>query len=759
MLLASFVYAGEYTGKYFVELQDLTFTQQDGYDIPLLGSYSVMSKPGAPQLPYTDINVAVPPEADISNISVLKSSSSVLEGEFKIRPCAEPRPISWARAPGNSAHLFKCDRAIYGADAEYPGKLVEFASVWDLAGQKFVTFRFYPVQYNPVTGRIRVVEEILFEVTWKEIENPVTDGANYTERGRAIFEGMLTEVAVNPEDVEISEFNDNPHMSALPSGSYEHVIITTDSFKNAWEDLVDWHCKKGVPDTVVTDSWIYSNYSGDNQQRIRSFVKEANQNWGTLWVLIGGDSGKVPYKTKYYVGCSIPTDAYYSDYDDDYKNETFIGRACVDNTTEINTFIDKVLTYEKDPPMSSYAMTAGLYGFDFDWSTPTEEMMKDFKRNNIPSSWDVTEVYDSHSGNHRTNVLNDLNSGPNIINHSDHCNYDVIGVGCVHHDWYLYISDMSGLGNGSKYGNFYSTGCYSNAYQYSDCIGEAFVKCDTGGGTSYIGNSNYGWYNPGSTQTLSCGMDREYVESLFDLGYVRVGQALADSKNRNYPSDDYDKFIWFALNLDGEPELAQWMNNPGTMTAGYASIIPPGYQEFTVCVEYEGDPVEDALVCVRKLSDGIYEYGLTGGNGCRTFSISPTIGEMEVTVTGRDLLPHEGIVEVSGESPLSLTLTPDSTIIDKPGMLEFQADCVNDSESQQHFQAWTELTLWNEKPYFGNPLLGPTWFTIDPGQTITRHFSHEVDESVPSATYKYTAKIGYYPNTVIVEDTFEFEVR
>ena len=758
VLLTSSVFAGAYEGSYTFPFENLTFGNVMGYDVPTLPGWAVTTEVGAPQLPFTEINVAIPVDADVSGVFLVDSYSRVLDGEFDVLPCAAPRPISMSDDRTDPASIFR-KAGVYSEDREYPGRILEFVASWDLAGQNFATVRFFPLRYNPVTGGIRVIEDVHFRVLWEEVEDRSARACNFTERGRAIFDGMLRGMALNPDDVAIPAYTENPHFTALPGGNYEHVIITTDSYVNSWDDLTQWHNKKGVPDTVVTTTWIYANYSGDNQAKIRSFCQDANQNWGTIWFLLGGDTSKIPYETKYYVGCSIPCDGYYVDWDNDWKYEAFIGRAVVDNTSEIDTFIDKVLTYEKSPPTTNFARTVLSLGFDFDSSTRTEYMHEDFDDWYYWGTYNNTKVYDSHGGDHRANSLNGLNAGPNLINHSDHCNYDVIGVGCIWHGWYLYNSDMVGLSNGDKLGNFYSVGCFSNAYNYNDAIGEEFVQSTGGGGTTYIGNSHYGWYNPGSTYTYSCFMDREYMESLFDLDYHYVGETLADSKNRNYPGDDYYKFLWCALNLNGEPELRHWMDDPVTMSAEYSALIPPGTQDFTVTVKRGGTPVMNALVCVRKLDDGIYEYGLTGTGGARTFTISPTDGTMEVTVTGEDLLPHEGTVIVSGDIPLSLTVTPDDTIIEKPGVLGFQVDIVNESGSSQTYQGWTELTLWNGQPYPGNPLLGPVWFTLGPGGAINRHFEHVINESVPSQTYTYTVKIGNYPGTILVEDSFEFEVQ
>jgi hypothetical protein len=332
-------------------------------------------------------------------------------------------------------------------------------------------------------------------------------------------------------------------------------------------------------------------------------------------------------------------------------------------------------------------------------------------------------------------------------------------MGYIHHNYSLFIQDILTLSNGSNLGNFYSLGCHSNAYEHDDCIGESYVLAQKGGGTTYIGNSHYGWYTPGSTNTLSCFYDQKFYESLCTHGIYHVGQTLADSKNRNSPKSDYEKFIWKELTLIGEPELPLWMRDPVKVEVDYPDTIQPGSQEFKIIVSKGSKPVQKALVCIRKPEDKIYAHGLTDSEGKKTFAISPSQGSMELTVTGRDILPHEGVVIVGIGTPLTITLDPDSRVITKPGVLGFTATIKNMSSKSCTCQFWSGLILWNGQSYSGNPLLGPKAITLAAGDSLVSHFEHPVTQAAPCTTYSYVADIGKFPNQVLDEASFDFKVR
>ncbi len=73
----------------------------------------------------------------------------------------------------------------------------------------------------------------------------------------------------------------------------------------------------------------------------------------------------------------VPNDAYYADFDADWICEVNIGRASVtgpgSGTGQIGNFINKIMTYETNPPLTNYAKKAGFFGFDLDSITDAEQ--------------------------------------------------------------------------------------------------------------------------------------------------------------------------------------------------------------------------------------------------------------------------------------------------------------------------------------------------------------------------------------------------
>ena len=195
--------------------------------------------------------------------------------------------------------------------------------------------------------------------------------------------------------------------------SYDYVIITNDELESSsgdytFQDLINWKNQKGVKATIDTKEQIENEPAyywdgtygddceefNDTQAWIRNFIKDAYQNWGIKYVLLGGDydpanesSQIIPYRGFYgfvpgqdedYEDDNIPADLYYaaingswnSDLDDwwgepgeaDLLAEVFLGRAPVDSEGELSNFVNKTITYERtNAPYLKKALLAGQF--------------------------------------------------------------------------------------------------------------------------------------------------------------------------------------------------------------------------------------------------------------------------------------------------------------------------------------------------------------------------------------------------------------
>jgi hypothetical protein len=93
----------------------------------------------------------------------------------------------------------------------------------------------------------------------------------------------------------------------------------------------------------------------------------------------------------------------------------------VRTSAAIPTFVDKIMAYEKDPPLNDYVTTAAFFGMDI--SVPGDahgETAKEIIRGgHLPPSWTLATEYDSEPGTHLADMLECFGEGYHLINHHD----------------------------------------------------------------------------------------------------------------------------------------------------------------------------------------------------------------------------------------------------------------------------------------------------------------------------------------------------
>ena len=625
---------------------ELSFGSLEGYDLIQLEDASYGELPGQPMLPSRLVKIALPDGMIAQSARADNITDSVLEGEFFVYPAQPPRRIS---ATNDETGFVPPSADIYASNKAFPGEIVDLIRQSDLAGQSYAVVRVNPLIYTPGQKKLRFIDHLSIVLEGKygyECGDYLPPGSS--TKTRDSYAGMLREMVINPGAVQLAEGLPQDLQAGVAPGNYDYVIITASSYSGYFQPLADWKTRKGVPATIVTTSWIYGEYSGStNEQKIRAFVIDAHSTWGTIYFLLGGDTNIIPYYTRNVDGDDIPNDTYYADYDNDWTCEVHVGRASVRSTAAINTFINKIMTYEQDPPVD-YATKAALFGFDLDWLTQSEECKMDIDDSYIPSGWTMSNVYDSDGGNHKTNVISAINSGQNLINHSDHSSEYSMGTGYENHNLTLDTGDMDALNNGDRQSILYSLGCWANAYDYQTCIAEHFVQDSNGGGVAFVGNSRYGWYNPGNYNSLSMTYDRYFFRSLLSQSHFHLGECFSDHKNDGPTGSVTEQYIYTELTLLGDPELLIWTDDPIEMTVNHPDQLPSGLQTaFTVHVEeVGGGNLLAALVCLWK--DGeVYLTGLTNIAGNVTLYPEPSsTGTMYVTVSKHNYLPYLSEAEV-----------------------------------------------------------------------------------------------------------------
>ena len=647
---------------------DLHFSKFNDYTIVKLKGALSTNEVGSPALPSYPVRILIPCEATATKVEVISCEREKLAGKYFIIPAQPPRPISFNRA----VEFSKPNPKVYNSPTPYPGKLLELTGTGSKEGYRIANVIIYPLQYSPSLRVLEFYHSITFKITYEE-ENHETMALS--PKQKEVVEKSIRQLVINPEDITLFA----PPVKLSPIGfkvlepnDVEYCIITSATLAPEFERLANWKTKKGIPAQIVTTDWIYSHYFGnDDQAKIRNFIIDANETWGTIWFLLGGDVGIIPARKTYLFHVegypleldTIPCDLYYSDLDgswdvngngvygelDDYVDlysDVYVGRASVSTVTECATFVNKVLTYEKNPPPGFIEKILLVAKKLYDQPEYWGDVISDSIAAIVPYEWEDVKLYQSLGNLSKKAVMDSLNQGFGFCHWAAHGHFDRISDILLNYD-------AAKLNNGDKLGIHNSIACFNAAFDYSYCIAEYLMNNSNGGAIAFIGNSRYGWATPpviGPSEKL----DLEFYRTLTDRGIYNIGQTYGFTKDLFVPIASSDVFmLWCIQNLIllGDPEMPIWTSEPKFLDVTHPSTISMGSYNFNVECRSVGEPVSNVFVCLMKANE-VYATGVTNLNGEVTLNVVPaSSGTLYVTCTVDNFYPYEGICTVIAAGP------------------------------------------------------------------------------------------------------------
>lgn len=687
LVLASALSAGELYQTVRFSPTDLVFSKAGGYDVVELNGCPASSDVGKPRLPRLVQALVMPAGAQVRSVEVVFIEEGSLEGTYDIIPAQPDVPLPM---PGRKFTTSEPspDLGVYSVNEAYPSKVVRTLGTGTLCGYSIGHVEINPVRYNPVSKQLTVASRITYRVVYDE---SATEGTVPTAYQKEVFGQEVRNLVANPQAVDLyaPRISAGTGVTSLPPGTFKYVIISTPPVDTVFQRLATWKTAKGVPDTVVRMSYIVANYTGyDTIEKVRKFIKDAKNTWGTVYVLLGGqgderNSGQnlVPARKAYYIQSgvggytdedTIPCDLYYSDLDStwDANNnhvwgqradavnmyaDIYVGRAPVRTVAQAQNFVAKVLKYEQSPPTGYVAkmlLPTGIL-----WSSYEERPTQRAIARMTPTGWLDDSLFERNGTLSRAAMVSSMNNGRGMghwVGHGDENGIYYNGGSSV----YYSSSDADAASNGDKEGIAIAIACFNGAWDEvsgGDCLAEHIVNRVGGGCVGVMMNSRYGWgaYVSGYVMGPSERIDTTFYSKIFARNTYHLGPALAAAKDAWVPYADsarqYDMTRWclYELNLLGDPELPLWTAEPTAMTVSHPTSITTGSQSFTVTVSAFLDAVDSASVCLWKGSE-VYATGLTNSSGQFTTTINPTtVGTMSVTVTKQNRLPYQGTCGVA----------------------------------------------------------------------------------------------------------------
>ena len=609
-----------------------------------------ISEEGKPDIPALTTLVAIPDQAGV-RLNVTNSGYDVFENidlapVQPAQPESDPTPVP-----------FGIDNIAYSTDAFYPGELADVSKPAIMRDVRFVQVALYPVQYNPVRRELRVYRDLSVSLSYDgPVVNPKEVHHRYLSEGfYPIYKGM------------ISNFDELFSTAQAKRGGY--MIIAKPMFIDSLKALVEWKHRMGYAVELVSTHDIDPTDNNPSTIQVFNYIRSAYNTWEVPpeYVMIVGDldnltqTGIVDYPYSYYA-----SDHEYACVEGtDYLPELFVGRMSVDNMTEFRKAIAKIFKYERNPQMFDpqhwiRGLSVGFTMFATARLTTLWvrqlQMQHGFVR--------VDTVYGSSDPNGR--IRQYLNEGRAMTQYR--------GEGGVDGWWgpSFYISDLNALLNNQKLGVMAILTCGTGNFG-GECLGEEWLVAGLNpdslkGGPAYYGVSDGGthtkWNNP-----IMVG----YFWGIFGENNYHFASAAVRGKMQQYMTfpryrgnGSYVEQYFHTYNMLGDPGLELRTAIPKYILVAHADTVSLGLNHYEVTVTDSNNiPVSGAYVTLIKKNDFVEELFSVektdeAGNAILYFD-APTTGTMALTVSGQNLIPFLGNVEIVTSE---IAIGNDSTAID-----------------------------------------------------------------------------------------------
>ncbi len=693
LFFINFIFANFLVKEFYFSEDGMKIEKVDNYDlINLAGCDSKLEEVGKPIIPFKNINILIPADAEISFIEILELEKKELPGSYYLYPTQMPRPIS----EDEKEYPLIIDEKFYETEEEYPKEIYKIIPSGNKSGFRIGGVFLFPLHYIPKEKKLILYTKIKIRINYEEGKHKVI---NLTKRQREAFSQDIKYLVINPED--INRFS--PPLRASDNPGIDYIILTDTNLVSSFIPLRDWLRKTGLWTEIRTTQWVNSNYQGrDLPEKIRNFIKHYFQTQSLICVLLGGDGdynnpvvptrqAVLPYGTRSWY---IASDLYYADLDwswdgnnnnrfgewtgdtVDLYHDIYIGRLPVENTSQVDNFINKLFRYLKTPD-TTYQKRLLLPGALLS-SGYNHMQSQDTIANFSPSDWTDRLLDQGTNTGRRYEIRDSINQKFHFVHLVAHGNYE--GSWITSETPQYHRNDCGQQTNTNTLCIINAISCMPGAFDSAvlpSCLAESILN-SSNTGVGAIMNTRYGWYNPSSRVVdYSELFSIRFYDHFFDVSaplYMRFSYCHQSSKeryrNQALSLNSTWRWCYYELTLFGEPSMLMWKDYPKKIVAYFPRQIYLGNQTFACTVKtITGLPIEGARVNLWKGSE-IYQNGFTNANGVVSFNINPTTtGYMYVTVIRPNYLPYEDSTRINTSSqppgtriwgPRQLTNVPNS---------------------------------------------------------------------------------------------------
>ncbi len=510
------------------------------------------SEAGAPQLVLASGYAQIPSNHRVINVIITPLETKIIKLSVPLIPTGPVNALSFI----DKEQIAIIDEEKY-ADSSKQTSLDNYGTA-RLSGRRLAYFSYYPIRYDHALLSLEIITRADVQIQ-TEMDEQVT---NFAEN--QVSNDILTYLDIETNrDVIISK----------------QLIVCPDSLIATYQILADWRKKQGYDVIITSLEDIYANYPGiDNADKLRNAIIALHENHNIDYLTLGGDEAQIPHRQLFAFDCEfgayddendIPADMYYGgldgswdannngiygedDDEPDYYPEIYVSRLSINNSADLENYLNRLISYEAGAVEADYYQLSGLTQ-DL-WEGNRSYRCQNYIYDKYFAGAAVNHLYGNDCD--ELNAYNLLNAGANIVQHTGHASRTVLGLedGYIRH---LMVEQLSNEWGGL----FYSIGCWALAGDY-DSIGEALVVTPQKGFLGMIGNSRYGW---GAPSAAGFGYSEYFQKKTFKILSERKNIQLA--KLHALAKIDFIPFLngrsvykWIAYELNAQGDAGYLIN-------------------------------------------------------------------------------------------------------------------------------------------------------------------------------------------------------
>lgn len=574
-----------------------------------------------PDLAEMEVNITSSKYKDFTNIEIAPSKGNLT------------RDIDPANVPYQYSK-------VYQANSFFPGKLTEMRDPYiirDIRGQTVIV---YPFQYNPVSKTLRVYYDINVEVkaVSQNGKNSLIRKSKFSKVNKE-FKNIYAHHFIN-----YAEFNQQSKYTPVDDHG-NMLIISHGPFMSVMQRFVDWKNTIGQPTEIVDVSTI------GGSSAIKTYVANYYNTNGLTFLLLVGDAAQVP---------SSSTSAGDSDNDyglivgNDHYVDIFVGRFSAENILHVITQVDRTITYEMNPPVTTDWFSKCLGIASSQGPGDDNEMDYEHIRNMQQDLTSYTytacdEMFDGSQGGldaagnpTQTMVGNAIDAGRGVLIYTGH------GSTSSFSSSGFSSSDVNALTNVNMLPFIWSVACVNGNFVNATCFAEAWMRAvyneqPTGAIGTLMSTINQSWDPPMDAQDEMVDiMVESYTNNIkrtfggisfngcFHMidQYGGQGESMADT--------------W---TLFGDPSVMVRTAMPGNMTVSHLPTTFLGTTQFQVNCN-----VDDAYVALTIDNQIIGTGYISGGTVTISFPPLSSVDTLTVAVTAYNYIPYIADVPIIAAS-------------------------------------------------------------------------------------------------------------